>query len=127
MASIVLIDDDHLVREMLKIALGKAGHNVVVAANGAHVEGHLFHNKPDIVVTDLLMPECDGLETIQRIRKSNASVKVIAISGGGRTKNLDLLSFAKTFGADAVLPKPFLPGDLVELIDRLSDKERTTP
>jgi len=120
MPKIVLIDDDPLVRETLAPALQLAGHSVEVLPNGSQIEAILSVSNPDIVITDILMPDTDGLETVRRIKRSKPSVKIIAISGGGRTRNLDLLGYAKSFGADAILPKPFLPRDLVDLISRVA-------
>lgn len=73
----------------------------------------------DVIVTDVLMPETDGLEMIMRIRKQAKDVRIIAISGGGRTRNMDMLEFAKSFGADTVMAKPFLPKQLIETIKNL--------
>ncbi len=119
MARIYLIDDDDLVRETLRLALESAAHDVYAVSNGSNIAEDMARLRPEFVVTDILMPQTDGLETIRRIRKTDANTKLIAISGGGRTRNLDFLAHAKAFGANATLAKPFLPRVLVELVARL--------
>jgi DNA-binding response OmpR family regulator len=122
MYKILLIDDDELVRNTLRMMLAGAGHEVSTAPNGANIEADIARTAPDFVITDMLMPGTDGIETIQRIRKINPTVLVIAISGGGRANNMDVLRFSKSFGADAVLAKPFLPRVLLDLVARLGAK-----
>jgi DNA-binding response OmpR family regulator len=119
MARILLVDDEPLLRETLRIALQAAGHDVSVAQNGAVALALLADQSFDVIVTDVLMPETDGLEMIMRIRKESGNVRIIAMSGGGRTRNMDMLDFAKSFGADAVLPKPFLPRQLISSVTDL--------
>lgn len=113
MARILLVDDEPLLRETLKIALQAAGHVVSMAQNGAAALALLTDQSFDVIVTDILMPETDGLEMIMRVRKESGNVRIIAMSGGGRTRNMDMLDFATSFGADAVLAKPFLPKQLI--------------
>lgn len=113
MARILLVDDEPMLRDTLKIALNGAGHTVSVAQNGAAALALLAAESFDIIVTDILMPETDGLEMIMRVRKDSGNVRIIAMSGGGRTRNMDMLDFATSFGADAVLAKPFLPKQLI--------------
>ena len=113
MARILLVDDEPLLRETLKIALQAAGHAVSVAQNGTAALALLTDQSFDVIVTDILMPETDGLEMIMRVRKESGNVRIIAMSGGGRTRNMDMLDFATSFGADAVLAKPFLPKQLI--------------
>jgi DNA-binding response OmpR family regulator len=117
MALVLLVEDDTLLRDSLRIALQDAGHTVLPAANGAAALLVLDTSIPDIVVSDILMPETDGLELIMRIRKTRPDVKIIAISGGGRTRNMDMLSYAREFGAHATLAKPFLPRQLLSAIE----------
>lgn len=116
MARILLVDDELLLRETLKIALQAAGHTVTVAQNGAAALSLLAGESFDVIVTDILMPETDGLEMIMRVRKESGNVRIIAMSGGGRTRNMDMLEFATSFGADAVLAKPFLPKQLISSV-----------
>lgn len=116
MARILLVDDEPMLRETLKIALQAAGHAVSVAHNGAAALTLLTAESFDVIVTDILMPETDGLEMIMRVRKESGNVRIIAMSGGGRTRNMDMLDFAKSFGADAVLAKPFLPKQLISSV-----------
>lgn len=117
MARILLVDDEPLLRDSLTIALQRAGHTVTVAQNGAAALKLLAGKTFDVIVTDILMPETDGLEMIIRIRKDSGNVRIIAMSGGGRTRNMNMLEFATSFGADAVLAKPFLPKQLIASVD----------
>lgn len=117
MARILLVDDEPLLRDSLTIALQRAGHTVSIAENGTAALKLLAGETFDVVVTDILMPDTDGLEMIMRIRKDGGNVRIIAISGGGRTRNVNLLDFAASFGADAVMSKPFLPKQLIASVD----------
>lgn len=121
MARVLLVEDESLLRETLKLALQDAGHSVVSATNGAAALQVIaqMNGSFDIVVTDILMPETDGLETIMRLRKDSQHIAIVAISGGGRTRNMDILDYARSFGADAALAKPFLPKQLLATIDRV--------
>lgn len=117
MARLLVIDDDPLVQRTLDRLLAKAGHEVHLAANG--LEGlHAFrHLRPDVVVTDIVMPVKEGLDTILLLRDWCPGVRIIAISGGGRMDSTDLLAKAAECGADAVLAKPFEPGELLAKIE----------
>jgi CheY-like chemotaxis protein len=107
MARILVIDDEELVRFTIKKALEKAGHEVVEAVNGN--DGiEVYKNSPvDLIITDIIMPQKEGVETIVELRRDDPDVKIIAISGGGRTGNTDYLQLARDFGARHVLRKPF--------------------
>lgn len=110
---ILVIDDDQEVRETICENLKDCGYEVFDAGNGALgldlIEKQGF---PDLIITDIIMPEMGGLETIAEIRKKHSTVKVIAISGGGRTQTGDFLEMAAKSGADATMPKPI---NIVEL------------
>ena len=71
----------------------------------------------DLIITDIIMPEKEGVETIIELKKLHPSPKNIAISGGGRTRNLDFLKLAEEFGADSVLAKPFSEDELMEHVN----------
>ena len=109
MATILLVDDDEGVRTLLHKALVAAGHEVEDAWNGDVALAAYRRQPRDLVITDLVMPEKDGLETIMALRRLNPAVKIIAMSGGGRTLGLGqlYLETARTFGADRILAKPF--------------------
>lgn len=115
-ASILLIDDDLLVRSTLEDTLSSAGFNVVTAANGAHAVNMMNGNAVDLVITDIMMPQVDGIETIRRLREQHAGVKILAISGGGPNLGTGLLDLARKIGADRSLPKPFMPNDLLDAV-----------
>ncbi len=117
MARILIIDDEELARFTVRDILEGQEHEVEEAANGQ--EGVDLHaSKPfDLVITDIIMPEKEGVETIIELRKDNPDLKIIAISGGGRTRNMDFLQLAKKYGADKVLAKPFTEDALVECVD----------
>jgi DNA-binding response OmpR family regulator len=107
MLRILLIDDDSTLRRALRIALEKSGYEVVEAANGREGLAAFALQPADLVVTDIIMPEVEGVETIRGLRKASVAVPIIAISGGGRGSAEDYLYYAKIFGANRVFEKPF--------------------
>ena len=107
MPRILLIDDDSTLRRALRIALERSGYIVVEAANGKEGLTAFASQAADLVVTDLIMPEVEGVETIRELRKVSAGVPIIAISGGGRGSAEDYLHYARLFGASRVFEKPF--------------------
>ncbi|MGE5372484.1 MAG: response regulator transcription factor [Solirubrobacterales bacterium] len=119
MRKILVIDDDESIRMLLYRFLTEEGYEVSMAANGQ--DGHAQHqsNQFDLVITDLFMPGKDGLEFIQEVKAEHPDVRIIAISGGGRMKDRDLLKVSKALGADHVLQKPFNPFDLMAVIETL--------
>jgi len=106
MARILLIDDDEGFRSMLQRTLQRAGYEVVASGSGKEGLDLLSRVRVDLVLTDIIMPDMDGLEIIQRLRQTQPSLKIIAISGGGRKKPDSYLKCAQLFGALAVLTKP---------------------
>lgn len=117
MARILVIDDEELVRTTIRMRLEQNGHEVVEAGNGDEGLATLERRPVDLVVTDIIMPEKEGIETIRAIRRRNPEVGIVAISGGGRTSPLDLLSAAKKLGADQALRKPFTGAELMHVVD----------
>jgi CheY-like chemotaxis protein len=125
MSVILLIEDDNEMREMLKTALIRKDHVVIEAENGKEA---LIHFKPgvtDLVITDLIMPDEDGLKVIMKIRKLKPGIKVIAISGGGKAGFGSYLNLAKALGADAVYSKPFSINDFILKIQELVKVEQS--
>jgi CheY-like chemotaxis protein len=119
MAKVLIIDDDPALRRLLGRVLAGAGHEVIEAADGT-IGTQLFRqHQPALVVTDLIMPNHDGIETIREIRKLAPGARIIAISGGGMGQFPHYLEFARGLGADAALAKPFKPEELLALIDTL--------
>jgi CheY-like chemotaxis protein len=106
MARILTIDDDDDCRYLLRHILEHAGYEVVEARDGREGIEHYRTAPTDLIVTDLFMPEQEGLETIGQLRQEFPAVKIIAISGGGRTGNSNLLNAAERFGASCTLRKP---------------------
>ena len=117
MARILVADDEKLVRFTIRKILMSAGHEVTEAENGkVAIETHKAGNF-DLLITDIIMPEKEGVETTIEMKRDHPDLKVIAISGGGRTRNLDFLKLAKQFGADAILAKPFSEHELMAAVD----------
>lgn len=119
MAKILVIDDDDTVRLSVRLALEDAEHEVDEATNGAEGLDQLKSQLADLVVTDIFMPEKEGLETIDEIRRDYPQIKIIAISGGGRIDPQDYLEIARQLGADHVLFKPFDIHLLLDVVDGL--------
>jgi len=107
MSRILLIDDDPTVRLALRLALEMSGYEVVEAVNGREGLAAFAVQPPDLVVTDLIMPEIEGVETIRALRKMSPTLPIIAISGGGRSSAMGYLQDVRLFGANEVFAKPF--------------------
>ena len=114
---VLVIDDDHRVRYTLSRILQLNGYDVVTASDGKRAMTVFRYERPDVVIADIIMPEQEGIQTILMIRGERPEVKIIAISGGARIKNLDYFGMADAFGADDVIPKPF---EAEELLGRLA-------
>ena len=127
MSKILVVDDDSQVLQVVSEMLRIEGHDVVMAANGRQAIDRFENDAFDLVVTDIIMPEQEGLETIANLRRREAYVPIIAISGGGRAGNLDYLETARYIGADGILAKPFGRQDLLQTVDQvLSDTAART-
>lgn len=114
--SILVIDDEELIRVQVRMALEQEGFIVQQAANGIEGLQRIELSVPDLVITDILMPDKEGIETILDLRRRYPSIRIIAISGGGRTGNKDFLRTAKHLGADRTLAKPFGLGELLKVV-----------
>jgi DNA-binding response OmpR family regulator len=116
MARILVLEDDNALGIIMRSALEDGGHAVTVAADGRIGLRVFGAGKFDLVITDMLMPDMDGVEIVRTLRAYRSSVKIVAISGGGALDHGDLLTTAVRLGADATLPKPFAPHALLELV-----------
>ena len=124
MARILIIDDDRDMLYTLRQILTCAGHEVLEASDGAAGLRLFRQERPEFVITDIFMPEQDGLETILTLKSEFPTVKIIAISGGGQIGNLSYLEMAGPFGAERLLCKPFTRQDLLSAIQELAEGER---
>ncbi|MFT3781207.1 MAG: response regulator [Nibricoccus sp.] len=120
MARVLVVDDDEQFRAVLVRVLLKCAHEVKEARNGREALVLFSEFIPDIVVTDIMMPEKDGLELVPALRRQKSPVKIIACSGGGHVAAEELLHLARLLGADRVLFKPFALGDLTSAIETLA-------
>src|ERR1051325_10147742 len=116
MARVLLVDDDEPFRKMLRLTLTKLGYEVIDAANGR--EAVQLHEllPADVMITDLIMPEREGLEIIMELHRHQPALKIIAMSGGGRINAKDFLVIAKAFGASRTFTKPFAVSDLAAAV-----------
>jgi DNA-binding response OmpR family regulator len=124
MPGVLIVEDDKELREMLKLALLRKNFTVLEAENGKAAIAHFKPLITDIVVTDLIMPEEDGLKVVIKLRELKPSIKIIAISGGGKVGPGSYLNLAKALGADATYSKPFSINELVLKIEQLLDNEQ---
>jgi DNA-binding response OmpR family regulator len=124
MSRILVIDDNEIVRDTLRLILTGAGHQVALAHDGNAGLKAFDELAPDLVITDILMPEKEGMETISDLRRLAARVPIIAISGGGRVGNMDFLAAARQFGADRTFTKPFEPDQVLAAVSELLEAAR---
>ena len=116
MPQLLIIDDDATMRDVLYEMMTMEGYSAMTAANGLEALKLLEIHRFDCIITDIVMPEKEGLETILHIRKHFPDLPVIAMSGGARIKPESYLDLAKQFGARYVFPKPFVKKDIVAAI-----------
>ena len=119
--SVVVADDVAEIRELIEHWLSRLGCAVSVAGTGREVCKLMQSQSVDVVITDIIMPDGDGLEVITEVKRVHPGARVLAISGGGNhLQATDCLKFAKGMGAHAVLMKPFNREQLLEAVNRLA-------
>ena len=101
--------------------LTDAGHQVVEMSSGLGCEAYLESQLIDCVITDIVMPDKDGIEVLLSVKKTFPHIPVIALSGGGRISGREYLVMADALGADAVVDKPVMPDVLLETVSRVLD------
>jgi len=122
--TVLVVDDTDQIRMWCHLQLQKLGHRVISASSGIEAERILHLQSFDLLVTDVIMPDRDGLELILGLRKSRAGTRVLAMSGGGKfTQDADCLRMATRLGAHAVVTKPFSLERLIEKVAEAMDAE----
>lgn len=119
MKQIIFTDDNEPFRLSFSRILERSGYEVIQAEDGGVALKKFRESAPDLVICDLIMPEVEGMETIQEMLRLNPKVKVIAISGGGRVNALDYLKVARMMGAVETLAKPFSSAELLAVVERM--------
>ena len=119
MARILIVDDDPGVRSVLRRMLAREGHEVLEEDNGARALARLVELAPDVVVSDIYMPEMDGIEFLIQLGDAAPDIPVIAISGGGPSGGTHILKDAEELGACATLAKPFTYDEIHEVLGRV--------
>jgi CheY-like chemotaxis protein len=121
MTRLLVVDDSADTRESMKLLLERAGYRVELAENGAQALAAQRRRAADVLITDIFMPETDGLETIEAFKREFPQVKIVAMSGGGvRVGGTVYLETARIAGADAMLRKPFEMKALLEALRALA-------
>ncbi len=119
MSAILVVDDQKGIRDVLRKALIEAGHDVAEAEDGAAALALFRARAFDLVITDIIMPEKAGIETIATMKREQPNLRILAMSGGGRARMMDFLAVAKKTGADAILEKPFRKSELLDRVSKL--------
>lgn len=120
MSRMLLVEDDEFGRGALRELFEEHGWEVVEAQNGIEAMRHMKHVTFDVIVTDVFMPEMDGVELIRQVRLTDNSQKILAISGGGAGMGADnAVDIIEAIGADAALQKPVSNEELLRAVDRL--------
>ncbi len=119
MAKILLIEDHPEFRETIAEMLELHGHQVTSAQDGREGMTLFSRHSFDVIITDLIMPQQDGISVIVGIRQKSQAVKIIAISGGGNINGVDYLRMTEDLGVDATLEKPFQSQQLLDTVKRL--------
>ncbi len=122
MASILIVDDNPQLRRVLGEVLSCEGHDVTLAENGVEALEQYEGEPAELVITDLYMPEMDGIELLIRIRHGFPEARVMAISGGGYVAKHPLLDDARLLGAGVTLSKPFRHEEFIDAVERALDQ-----
>jgi CheY-like chemotaxis protein len=115
-ATVLLVEDDEAVRDAVSLMLERAGYTVTAAENGLVAAGLLEDWQPNVVITDIFMPDGDGIETLNLVKRRWPATPVIAISGGSPMLRMDYLQIAEDFGAAATVAKPFVTEQFLNTI-----------
>jgi CheY-like chemotaxis protein len=113
------VDDNEDMRQSMKRLLEHFGYEVRVAQDGRHALDLQRQAQSDVLISDIFMPDTDGLETIKQFREAFPATRIIAMSGGGASLEADYLSTASVIGADAILRKPFSKESLLQALEGL--------
>jgi DNA-binding response OmpR family regulator len=119
MSTILLIEDDTDLRKLLTKVLERESFRVLEAGTGLEAMQIIEYQIPDLVITDIIMPDQDGIGTINELKKNHPDIKIIAISGGGRMLSEDYLKIANMLGAHYTFKKPFDNNEFVAKIHEL--------
>lgn len=122
MARILVIEDDVEVRELLRQILEHVGYEVDEAGDGEEGIKRYREKQADLIITDIIMPKKEGIETITDLKVEFPDVKVIAISGGGRLGPEPYLEVAKGFGANTIIMKPFSTAEILDAVQELLEQ-----
>lgn len=123
MAKILVIEDDDSFRNVLVQMLAKVGYEVRQAGDGNQALEVCAQFEPDLVLTDIIMPDKEGLETIQELLEICPGMKIIAMSGGGKFGPDSYLPLAQKLGAKATLQKPFMREELINTINQVLEED----
>ncbi|MBT8488260.1 MAG: response regulator [Gemmatimonadetes bacterium] len=126
MATVLVIDDDPQIRRVLRRFIEREGHDVVEAEDGKVALRRFVGEPTDMVITDIYMPEMDGIELLIRLRETFPETKLVAMSGGGAIAAGHLLRAASALGAIAVLEKPFDLDVVREILEKLPPRARAS-
>lgn len=118
MARILIIDDDPDILKLLRRVLESRGHTVLEASDGSTALRHFAGDPADLVLTDIFMPQMDGIELIMRVKEAFPEARVVAMSGGGRLPMSNVLGAASMLGAEDVLAKPFTAAEVLAAVER---------
>ena len=117
--TICVIDDDELVRQVINNLLSARGYLVLEANDGDVGMGLIARDPPALIITDIMMPNRDGLETIRAMKKRFPLVPILVMSGSSIDGRVNFLDFARKLGADAHIQKPFKPAAFLERVESL--------
>ena len=124
---ILLVDDEQLLLDSMQriLKIFKTGYKVLTTTNSFAVPWMIGESALDILVTDIFMPDKDGLELIKEVRKKYPLVKIIAMSGGGGSGKEEYLDMAKRFGSSYSLTKPFSSDELISALKKVVGNEES--
>jgi DNA-binding response OmpR family regulator len=127
MIKILVIDDERMIRTIAVRILQRADYEIFTAVNGFEGLACFRRERPDLVITDIIMPEREGIETIRHMKRERPDTKIIAMSGGGRLGDADFLSMARELGASDVIRKPFDPRELLDRVAQCLGERTASP